>query len=179
LISVAAAKLLLELEGDEYDVALQALIDRATATLARELGRYLGPPAETVETHRTARTRLVVLYDDPVADSSVTLEGSDRPGDDYVAIDASEFAADGRMVRAATRFPSFVRATYTRGFAVDGGPADLLALIEELLRIGWEVGTTNAAMESETIGDYSYTRRDLEKSGSWQSVARGWRRGRA
>jgi hypothetical protein len=49
-------------------------------------------------------------------------------------------------------------------------------LLLELVSAKWKRRGEGEDMQSETIGDYSYTRADLEKQPTWQTVKNNWRR---
>lgn len=183
MISLAVMLAWLEMTaGDdpEAEGILTDLIDAATAGLGRELARYIGLPAEVVEIHQGG-TYLVLLNDDPTEGETVAVEtraGPTSAWDLEVEGVEQDFVQEGRALRHGSTWPTGpnVRATYTHGYDVDTGPAELRDLVREAVAAIFQGRSENAAMQSETIGDYSYTRADFEKLTSWRAAQR-WRRG--
>jgi len=165
------------------DAILQRLIDGATAALGRELARYLGPPTQQRETRHGGPylgLPVIFLFQEPVADSTATVETRTAPGQAWEAVDAADYVLEGRALRHASAWPAGranVRITYTAGYAVGSGPPELMDLVYDLVALRWGARGENAAMQSETFGDYSYTRKDVDGLEGWQTAASRWRRG--
>lgn len=160
---------------------LDRLIAAATGMLGRELGRFLGEPAETQELHRGGRS-LVLLFDDPVAvgeetEPTVTVEGRAGASLAWEAIEETEYSRDGRRLEHPSCWPQGVRVTYSRGYDLDEGPAELRDLVLEMV-LAKVRQRGREGLTSETIGDYSYTKADLTQLDSWTSIAARWRRNR-
>jgi hypothetical protein len=184
-LSLVKSRLKITGTGDDTvanDAVLQRLIDGATAALSRELGRYLGPPAEQRETRHGGPYKglpVIFLFQDPVADTDVTVATRTAPGQAWEDVDAADYVLEGRALRHASAWPAGranVRIIYTAGYAVGAGPLELLDLVTDLVALRWGARSENAAMQSETFGDYSYTRRDLDGVEGWQTTAGRWRR---
>lgn len=166
-------------DGGAQDERVQRLIDQATAIVGRELGIYLGVPAAH-EVIRRGGTALILLADEPVASEDVVVETRCRPTDTWVAaVEDSDYVQEGRALRSAYRWPAWVKVNFTRGYALDAGPAELIALVEGLVQMGWNAyaNELTSGMQSETFGDYSYTRKDVTSQDGWQGIASRWRRG--
>ena len=176
MISLTAILSWLELSSEAaQDAILQRLIDGATAAVGRELGRYLGPPVETTEVHRTQGSRLVLLHDVPSEGSTFVVESRVRPGDAWETVSSTDYAVDGRGLRFGYHQPfGWVRVTYTHGFTVDEGPTELADLIRDLVTEAW-TADASSDLQSERLGDYSYTRAQVTGTVGWEAVVRGWR----
>jgi len=164
------------------DAILQRLIDGATDALGHELARYLGPPTEQRETRHGGPylgLPVIFLFQEPV-DTDVTVATRTAPGQTWEAVDEADYVIEGRALRHATAWPAGranVRIIYTAGYAVGSGPPELMDLVYDLVALRWGARGENAAMESETFGDYSYTRKELDGLEGWQAAASRWRRG--
>jgi hypothetical protein len=178
-ITTALARLALTGVDAKRDAQLARLIEAATATLGRELAMYLGLPAETVEI-KAGGVPFLVLYDEPAADTidEVAVATRTRPTAPWTTVDPDEYVVEGRALRHGDRWPdgiASVRITYTRGYAVDAGPAELRELVAQMVAARWE-SLGSETLKSESIGDYSYTASDLAGLADWPVVASRWRR---
>jgi len=184
VISVARMRTWLKLPDETQDSQIGYLIAAATATLGRELGRYLGP-VETTQELRKGPGPLILLSGDPVgsptddpAGGVSLVEQRLRVTDAWETVPETDYAVDGRALRHATAWPgcpASVRVTYRRGYEPDQGPLELVDLVRQMVASTWRTRGAEG-MKSETIGDYSYTRGDLEAHADWPTVASRWRR---
>jgi hypothetical protein len=162
--------------GAEHDTTLARLIQEATAALGRALGRYLGSPVERREVK--CGGTVVFLVDDPT-DEEVTVETRPSAFDQWEAVDIADVVVEGREVWTRHGFPAggkTVRVTYMAGYAIGEGPEELRGLVLDLVKLKWNERGAVGLMKSETLGDYSYTRGDMEKLASWGEVVNHWRR---
>jgi hypothetical protein len=170
--------------GSEYDTTLVRLIKEATATLGRALNRYLGEPVDRVEVKCGGQpgNRVVFLVDEPLdpdTPDSVEVETRTDPFSAWEPVAAEDFAMNGRQVLARNHFPpgpGTVRVTYRAGYEIGAGPEELRDLVRQLVQIRWTERGATGLMQSETLGDYSYTRGDLERLDNWKEVVGNWRR---
>jgi hypothetical protein len=159
----------------DFDGAIQRHIDRATATLGREIGRWLGQPEPMQETFDGGR-EVVILQNDPINPAAVVVETHEHDG--WRELSSDNYRLTGRVVQHAFRFPVGqvnVRVSYTSGFLPGMGPMELQDLVHELvIRRIRSAGKEH--ITQETLGDYSYSRGDVERTRAWRDVARRWRR---
>lgn len=175
--------------GSDADRDLQRLIDEATATLGVGLHQYLGPVTTFVDEVRltgSCALTWVTLPRLPIA--ITTVEWRPTLFSTWTALAptlsdgrASWSLSDYRLYLAAA--PSdLLRVTYTSGYAVGTGPAELQALVMEMVLARYR-GTAalveSGAVQSETLGDYSYTRfgaDELRALSGYETAVRRWRR---
>lgn len=176
-------------ETPDPDAVAQRIL-RATATLGREIGYYLGPPKVVQEFFRDNR-RAVWLLNDPVPGSEIVVERSGGVNDPWVAIDPTHYVLEGRRLQfGAGAWGRSYRVTYTAGFdpEIDTNqpPQELAALVRQMVLTSLEGGglleaSRTGVMKSESIGDYSYDRGDVSAAvvalgDSWDSFVKRWRR---
>src|ERR1043166_4421379 len=129
MITLAEAKDALGIVGDAEDAAVQRMIDRATATLGRELLRYLGLPASRTEIKDVRGSGwFVVLDEEPAAMPALAMATRKDAFDAWVTTDPAKYRVDGQRVYHRTWWPAgrgTVRAIYTAGFAAGAGPQEL------------------------------------------------------
>ena len=183
MITAENARLFLQTDASK-DPLLEILIAEATATLGRELNRYLGPPRDQVDIRCGGQhpgNREVFLSDDPqvAEETPLIVETRATPFEAFAELDPEQWALLGLQVLTRTHLPpgrGTVRLSYTVGFAVGTGPEELQSLVRRMVKIGWDELGTKGLLRSETIGDYSYTRGSLEALTDWRSVVSRWRR---
>lgn len=184
---IPAADLARELGVAEGDVqTLERMIATATATLGRELGRFLGEPEETVETQRGGRS-LIVLYDEPVAvgeqlEPEVEVESRQSISDPWEPVDADDYSLEGQKLRHVSCWPRYVKVTYSRGFNTGDGPLELAGVVRRMVETAWEEANDDGTTKkSESLGDHSWTFADVSRAApdAWENFARRWRRLRA
>ena len=168
---------------------LADMIARAVAFVEQQTGRYFGTPEQVTEYLQGYGSRWLRLNDEAqVFDSDDEVDAVEErcvPGGDVTLLGLTDFA-----VRPSSTTSVLVRlggpgwrinyeyaVTYTRGFVVDEGPADIEQLLIDLiaLRLGLR---GREGLRSESIGGYSYTRfgeGDLDSiDGAWPTI-RAWR----
>lgn len=176
----------------EADAAALAELERGVvAFLQTQTGRYFGPPELVSEFAEGAGISRLWLRDhathDPEAsgpDEVVSVEERNVPGADPTLIGNYE-------LRQADRESLLVRlggdvwlmdfeyeVLYWRGYQVGEEPADIRALVMDLVTARWAL-RESFGLKSETIGGYSYTRfgpEDLEACGVGSYTLDAWRR---
>lgn len=167
---------------------VELLIQRATATVGREVGYYLGPPKAVAEFYRGGV--LEFYLENPPAAGAIVLAGSNGVQDPYTDFATSVYVVEGRRVKIA---PGYVRAdyrvTYSVGYDPEGNPPppqELAAIVRQMvlrtLESGGQIARGSASdLQSETIGDYSYTRGDVSAAAAalgedWTTFVKRWRR---
>ncbi len=186
--------------NEDVDPDMVALrIQRATATLGRELGYYLGPPIPKVEYFRNDWTRsrsgygprVLWLENTPVAETLITVEHSNGANDPYVAFPVEDFVVEGRRLELATGYwwPT-IRVTYTAGYdpaaVPPTAPQELAALVRAMVIGSLQnddlVEASSSDFKSEKMGDYSYDRGDVSAAAvavlgeDWTTFVSRWRK---
>lgn len=185
MISVGAALPSLGEVGCDV-VEVQRLIDAATMRLSRDLGTYVGPIRQFTDVHSGGRTggpghASIWLANTPLPDSAetpITVETRYSVADDFVALLPGDFFIDGYTLHSPTRFPAgpaTVRVSYSAGFPLDAGPAELRALVMELVRYSAAANSSGGKL-AESLGDYSYTMGQLDEIVGYHSTVSRWRR---
>lgn len=179
MISAAVARLYLGSPTAD-DPKLTAIIERATATLERSLGFYLGAVAER-QALVTARGCLFVLADDviePTAETPIVVETLDADWA-WETIATTYYRRSGRKFIHRTGWPEGVdaiRVTYQGGYATDGGPAELRDLVLRLVALRYRDSASDG-VQSETLSDYSYSLKDdVKLAADWADAVRAYAR---
>ncbi len=181
---------------DEQDIADR--IEGATATLGRELLRYLGPVLERTEVTQVDPCGTVIVLEEPVAEgSTVTIETRDTVFDDWETLAALDdegkrnYVVEGREIMLRTAWAggkNTVRVTYSAGYDEGEGPTHFQELVLQMVVDKWNADqssvTVGAGLKSEDLGDYSYenfTAAELAAAASaigtsWESFVAKWRR---
>jgi hypothetical protein len=166
----------------ETDAAtvLDALILRTLDAIEKELDWYFGEPRAAVEILNGSGSRLLWLRQ-YIVGSTVSVQYRGGVGDAWETVDADDYEFDtgGRLLANVANWIKGVRnyrVSYTEGFATM--PGDVEQLLLNLVVSRWNNRENDAALRSETIGDYSYTRGDLEEMPGWGAVWARWKRGR-
>lgn len=181
---------------DEQDIANR--IEGATATLGRELLRYLGPVLERVEVTQVDPCGTVIVLEEPVAEGTdVVIETRDTVFDDWEELaelddDAKRnYVVEGREIMLRTAWgggKNTVRVTYSAGYNEGEGPTHFQELVLAMVVNGWNADQSSVisggGLKSETIGDYKYenfTAAELEAAAaaigdSWQGFVKKWKR---
>jgi len=178
--NLALVKSWLGITGVEDDAILQALLARTIYFVERELDWYCGEPRAAVETLDGTGLRSLFLRQ-YIVGSTLTVEDRAGVGDTWATVPAAdyEFETGGRMIANVGNWAKGVRnyrVTYSEGFATM--PGDVEQLILDLVASRWNNRESDPGLRSETIGDYSYTRADLEEMAGWGVVWAHWKRGR-
>lgn len=166
------------------------LIARAVAFVQTQTRRYFGPVQEATEWVPGSNSRHLYLSDVAIPNDDgalVLIEERAYPGGSPTEIEAS-----GYVVRHGDHISYLVRAgngakwtagleyavTYERGYDTDAGPADIEALIIELVAHKLKF-TGKEGMRSESISGYSFTRfgdDDLDAINGAKSTLSAWKR---
>ena len=157
IVSLADAKLALDITGTDSDDKLTALIDRLTEVFEREFHWYFGPSRERVEVMCGTGTPKMFLGW-PFLDT-FALECRSYVGDAWETVETDDYEQRGRRVVRAdgyvwTKGYDNFRATYNEGYAEVPGEIEQLAL--ETISAVWRQSGSEG-ITSEKIGDYSYT----------------------
>lgn len=168
---MVSVETLLERRGDIPEEQAQGLIDAATAWLSRGTGYFFGEP-ELFEQHLLGLGADILILDDPpqidpdYESQGVRVRVFDAPyrGGDEEEID--DFVVRGRNVyRVRGRWVRWheYRFVYTRGYALDEGPADVREAVMQMAVLMWQELQGNdegvIGLESESLGDYSWASR--------------------
>ena len=182
---MALAEIIAALVSTDQTAVLEGLIERAIFAVQRELDWYFCAPQATEETLDGTGTRNLWLRQPP-ADGELAVYSRAGVGSAWAVVPTAEYDSGGYgsiitgrglfNVATWTKGLRNYRADYLEGFFVM--PGDIEQLLIDIVATAWQNRTTNLGMKSEKIGDYSYTRGDLEGSRYWPSVVNNWRRGR-
>lgn len=178
--SLASVKAWAGIEDATEDAILQALLTRTIAFIERTLDWYFGPPRAAVEILNGSGLRSLWLRQ-YIVGSTLTVRERGGVGDAWETVPAAdyEFETGGRILVNVANWTKGVRnyrVSYTEGFATM--PGDVEQLVLDLVASRWNNRESDPGLRSETIGDYSYTRADLEEMAGWGSVWANWKRGR-
>lgn len=179
MISAAAARAFLGSPIAD-DALLTSIIQRATATLSRDLGMYLGDVADRVVT-LTAAGALVVVPDDvldPTVENPIVVAELDGNWE-WQTVDAANYRREGRMFIHRTFWTcefNGVRVSFRSGWADDAGPAELRDLVLRLVALRYRDAQTDG-VQSETLSDYSYAMKDDAKLlEDWNAAVKAYSR---
>ena len=170
-----------------YDDVLTDLILRISRVIERNLHWYFGPTREVTEyLDGTGTDQMYLsqpLYDGD--DDPATLVLSCRPcvGSDWEELtDGDDYENIGRRLNATgcgvwERGSRNFRAVYDQGF--EDVPGEIQQLALDMVG-GWWKRRGREGVQSETIGDYSYSlgeaQKDMHLSPLWDSIAQTYRR---
>lgn len=159
------------------DPQIQALMDRALDAVQRELDWYFGTSRSAMEVLDGTGNRTLWLRQPPLG--GVVVSDRTGVGIGWAVVDAGDYENSERALFGVgnwTRGLQNYRVVYDEGFIIM--PGDIEQLLLDIVNAKWSGRDVNPGMKSEKIGDYSYTRGDLEDSAHWGSVVMRWRRGR-
>jgi hypothetical protein len=150
---------------DPFDARLEMVAGFAVAFLSAETHRYLGSPEERTEYLPGTGTTRLWLSDTPTGEVTVEESRAGDPGeavDDYITRGRSLLRAGGKQWDRRYDYG----VTYTAGFVVL--PQDLEQAVFDLSKWKLEYLGRDSGLGSEKLGDYSYTRAEVDGSGvSW------------
>jgi len=184
----------LEADDTSEDTTLTAMMAGALAFVETQTRRYFGPITEDFEILDGHGGRNLWLAEPPVEPPVdeyapmtlpplVIVDERTQPGADPITLDASSYDVRTRNHEGwLTRFGSVWRrgyeytVTYYRGY--DELPADIRELVIGLIGVKFTLGDA-AALRSEAIGGYSYTRfgeSDLDAVPGGHETIAAWKR---
>lgn len=165
----------LKITGDTHDAQIQTLIDRAVAIIERETLWYFRESRPAINVLDGSGTDVMFLRQPALA--AVVVETRGGPTDTWVVVPTTDYEVNGRELLVGALWKKGrknFRATYDEGF--DDPPGDVCQLILDLVAMKWQGREENLAFKSERIGDYAYTRADLNQLDQWRIVENNWRR---
>jgi hypothetical protein len=164
------------------DALLTALEARAVEIIERETGRYFRTETPLTEVMRGDGSDKLWLSERPATITSV--EERSRPGDSWTAI------ASGYEIETETKLPtpSTLRRTgslvwkrgydyrviYPFGYTAGAEPGDIRQAVIDVVDMLYH-DRARKGLRSETIGDYSYTRFDIDTALSDPKTIVRWR----
>lgn len=174
MIEVEELKEYLGVTGTADDVLLHILEVSAVDWFESQADRYFGPEANVTEIKPGSGTRRLWLGEKPVTTPSAVFEVQ-VPGDTPVPIlstdtDGWEFrngGDEGWLIRKNgcvwTKGYEYL-IDYSQGYTAGNEPADVRLAITRLVAAMYrQERAENAAMKSESIDNYSYTRADFDQ----------------
>lgn len=186
MYDLANVKAWLNVTDAAHDAQITALMERALYAVQHELDWYFGTSRAVSEILDGTGNRALWLRQPPL--DGVTVYSRSGVGAAWSLVAATEYELGGYgsaniitgrglfNVGNWTRGLQNYRADYNEGFAVI--PGDIEQLLLDIVSSTWNNRGSDPRLKSERIGDYSYTRGDLEESAYWGSVSGRWRRGR-
>jgi len=177
---MAYPEILAALIDTDLDDVLEGLINRTIDAIQRELDWYFCTPRPAVEVLNGSGLRALWLRQ-YIVGATLTVEERYGVGDAWTVVPVAdyEFEAGGRGLFSVANWTHGFRnyrVSYSEGFLTM--PGDVEQLILDLVVSRWNSRETDSGLRSETIGDYSYTRADLEEMPGWGAVWAHWKRGR-
>jgi len=179
MLALEDVKAWLKVTGTEDDALLTDLEARAQAFLEMQTGRYFGAPKEFVEVLDGGREALRLL-EEPRDDDPTTIEEWDGAWiDNLDDVDVTTFWV---FRQDRTCWPGgrrHYRVTYTAGYEPDEVPGDIAQAALDLIADKYRY-RGNEGLQSETLGQYSYTRADytradIERIPGVQTTVDAWR----
>jgi hypothetical protein len=187
MIPVATMKQWLGIAADNttYDAQLTALEGRLLAVIERKLDWYFGAARPVVETFDGDGRDTIWLRQPPVDGETFGVYTRTGVGYAWSELADTDYELDRRKLAHATSWPygrRNIQVRYSEGFA--SAPGDIYQLLLNLIESHVSVGAAaGGAVSGETLGDYSYTIKDVTEtdvvnSPLWESVWQSWKRGR-
>ena len=179
MITAAAARAFLNSPATD-DPLLTAIISRATSTLERDLGYYLGTPAAR-EYYASGGSALIVVPDDVIAptDEAPIVVATLETDQAFTTVATTDYRRIERRFIHRTTWPegyANVRITYRAGYELDAGPGELRDLLLRLVALRYRDAGSDG-VQSETLSDYSYTlKQDTTLWAEWSDIARRYSR---
>jgi hypothetical protein len=177
MVPLDTVKQWLKITTDEFDDQLQDLIDRAQAIIEREVHWYFGTSRDAEEILDGNGTSSMYLRQPPLGD--VVISTRSGATDEWTVVLSNTYEVDGRGLHVSSRWARGKRnfkAVYQEGFTEP--PGDVAQLLMEMVSSKWKNRGERTDMQSESIGDYSYTRADLKSQTGWSAVKNTWGRKR-
>jgi len=163
------------------DAKLAAIIARATATLERDLGFYLGDvAAREVILSGTGGALFVIADDilDPTVEAPIVVAELNADWE-WEPIATNLWRRNGRKFYHRTTWPRGVdnlRVQYRAGWAVDTGPGELRDLVLRLVALRYR-DSDGDGVQSETLSDFGYTMKDDAKLlEDWNATVKAYSR---
>ena len=169
------------------DPRITELMERALDAVQHELDWYFGASRPAEEILNGTGHRALWLRQPPLA--GVVVHTRTNVGQAWTVVPAADYESDTDYITPSTSMGRSLfnvgaweegrrnfRVVYAEGFAVM--PGDVEQLLLDLVKGKWEGRGTIPGMKSEKIGDYSYTRGDMEDTAGWAAVVARWKRGR-
>lgn len=165
------------------------IIERATATLQRSIGFYIGAvAARTVirDGSGANAVRSIILVDDvlePTDAHPITVEALNAAWE-WEAVPTTDYRRIEREFMHRCAWPcgrKNIRFSYRSGWDVDTGPGELRDLVLRLTQLRYvaagDADTPGGLIQSETLSDYSYALKDDAKlEADWLATVAAWRR---
>jgi hypothetical protein len=174
-------KTYLGLADGEQDPLLEGMIERATALVGRELGGYwFGAPRGVMELYTGGRPIIWLnQLPTPGTEVAVFVRDAEAVGIWELVPPATYELANTRLYRPLPwpEGQGAVRVVCTVGWPAGQGPTDVQDVVWELVVARYR-GKGREHVASESLVDYSYSRRDLDETAGWRGVLRRWRRRR-
>jgi len=187
MYNLAGVKAWLGITVATWDTELTALMARALDAVQHELDWYFGTSRPAEEVLNGTGLRALWLRQPPLNGVVVyTRTGVDQS---WTVVPAANYESDADYLTPSTSMGRSLfnvgnwerggrnyRVVYSEGFATM--PGDIEQLLLDLVKGKWGALGTIPGMKSEKIGDYSYTRGDMEETAGWAAVVARWKRGR-
>jgi hypothetical protein len=189
MVSVERVRAAVPAAVSQETTLIADMIERATAFVQTQTGRYFGPIVTATDYLDGRGGRFLGLSQVAIPNENgelVLVEERAYPGGTATVVLPADY-----QVRNSDRLSTLVRlggdvwtrgleyaVTYERGYDVDGGPPDVSQLVIDLIALRLKfIG--KEGMRSETIGGYSYTRfgeGDLDSIDGAKATINAWRR---
>lgn len=174
------------------DDLLTRIIGDLTAILSQEANVYLGLPLTKADVVPVMGNIILLpqvpILEDDGTGPKVQVEQRLWLSQSWAVMDPSVWMLDGRALRLLEwrryyglsawwikRGQDLARVTYRRGYKLDAGPPEFMALVTDAVVATWrQLG--QEGLVNERIGNYSYTNSELKGVADWPQIVKRWRR---
>lgn len=167
----------LGLTSTDHDAILEDLEERAVEFIEKQTDRYFGEVQSFTDIMDGSGFDVLWLPEAPAALTSVHYRDVEGV---WIAYESTDYELDGRQLFRLRGFAwprgrRNIRVIYTAGYTEGAEPADVKQAVLDLIALKYR-GRGSEALQSQKIGDYSYTRADISRVPGLNETLAHWRR---